>query len=74
MAEQARENGVAGELQRIEIEFARQRQSLTSGNDSFAVWQATWKARQEAIDAKLAELNRSLTDTGKPPLKIVSRP
>jgi len=66
MLTHARENGFAQEMQRIELEFAAQRSSLQQEIESFARWQSAWEARQQAIDAALAQLKSRLHTPKRP--------
>lgn len=60
MLTQPGENGVAQDLQRIELEFTDQRASLTTEAVRFAQWQDSWNKRQQQIDASLADLKSRL--------------
>lgn len=69
------QDGAAVELQRIEREFERQRDSLTAGTVRFDDWRAAWQTRQLEIDASLARLRETLGNAlpDARRLKIVNR-
>lgn len=60
-------NGVAVEWQRIELEFASQRESLADEAERFEAWHAGWLVRQRTIDAGLSSLGEKLTGRASPP-------